>query len=213
MSLQFKPEVQRPTKAQVAAAVGRNVPDLIGPGLAVLFCGINPGLYSGATGHHFARPGNRFWPALHAAGFTARLLSPWEEHLLLDEGLGITNLVGRATATAAELAPSELQAGRLRLEKKVRQWSPRWVAVVGIGAYRTAFQRPRAQMGRQPEKVESSGLWVLPNPSGLNANHQIADLAAAFQALHRVSVNEPAMTAVDAELGKGEKDGDICPAT
>jgi double-stranded uracil-DNA glycosylase len=185
MTLRSKPEIQRPTKAQVAAAAGRTVPDLIGPGLAVLFCGINPGLYSGATGHHFARPGNRFWPALHAAGFTADLVSPWEEHLLLNEGLGITNLVARATATAAELTPGELQTGRLRLEKRVRQWSPRWVAVVGIGAYRTAFERPRAQMGRQPEKIESSGLWVLPNPSGLNANHQIADLAAAFQALRR----------------------------
>jgi TDG/mug DNA glycosylase family protein len=177
--------VRRPSKAQVAAAVGRTVPDLIGPRLTVLFCGINPGLYSGATGHHFARPGNRFWPALHAAGFTSRLVDPWEEHVLLDERLGITNLVARATASAAELTSDELRAGRLRLERKVKRWSPQWVAVVGIGAYRTAFERPRAQMGRQPEKIESSGLWVLPNPSGLNANHQLAELAAAFQALRR----------------------------
>jgi double-stranded uracil-DNA glycosylase len=177
------PEQPRPTKAQVAAAIGRTVPDLIGPGLKVLFCGINPGLYSGATGHHFARPGNRFWPALHGAGFTARLLSPWEELLLLNEGLGITNLVSRATATAAELRDEELRAGRKRLEKKATRYAPEWIAVVGIGAYRTAFSRPKAQMGRQPERIGDSGLWVLPNPSGLNANHQIADLSRAFRAL------------------------------
>jgi TDG/mug DNA glycosylase family protein len=177
----------RPSKAEVAAAAGCTVPDLIGPGLSVLFCGINPGLYSGATGHHFARPGNRFWRALQAAGFTTTLIHPWEEKLLLAQGLGITNLVARSTATAAELEPSELRAGRLHLEKKVRRYAPRWVAVVGIGAYRTAFGRPRAQIGRQPETIESSGLWVLPNPSGLNANHQIADLAAAFQVLRRAA--------------------------
>jgi TDG/mug DNA glycosylase family protein len=149
----------------------------------VLFCGINPGLYSGATRHHFARPGNRFWPALHAAGFSHLLVSPWEEDLLLDEGVGITNLVSRATATAAELFPEELRAGRRRLERKVARYRPRWVAVVGIGAYRTAFERPKALMGRQPEVIGESGLWVLPNPSGLNANHQLPDLARAFRAL------------------------------
>jgi TDG/mug DNA glycosylase family protein len=173
----------RPDKAQIAAAAGKTVPDLIRPGLKVLFCGINPGLYSGATGHHFARPGNRFWPALHLAGFTPRLLSPWEEHLLLDLGLGITNLVARATASAAELRVSELLAGRRRLEQKVKRYSPRYVAVVGIGAYRTAFERPGALMGQQPESIARSGLWVLPNPSGLNANHQLADLVRAFAAL------------------------------
>ena len=175
----------RPTKAQVAAAVGRTVPDLIRPHLKVLFCGINPGLYSGATRHHFARPGNRFWPALHAAGFTQRLVSPWDEHLLLEEGLGITNLVARATATAAELSPEELRAGRRRLERKVARYRPRWVAVVGIGAYRTAFDRPKAAMGRQQERMRGSGLWVLPNPSGLNANHQLPDLTQAFRALRK----------------------------
>src|SRR5829696_287529 len=116
-----------PSKAEVAAAAGRTVPDLIASGLGVLFCGINPGLYSGATGHHFARPGNRFWPALHGAGFTPRLISPWEEHLLLEEGLGITNLVARATVSAAELDADELRAGRRRLERKVSRYSPRWV--------------------------------------------------------------------------------------
>ena len=181
----------RPTMAQVAAAVGRTVPDLIRPHLKVLFCGINPGLYSGATRHHFARPGNRFWPALHAAGFTQRLVSPWDEHLLLEEGLGITNLVARATATAAELSPEELRAGRRRLERKVARYRPRWVAVVGIGAYRTAFDRPKAAMGRQQERMRGSGLWVLPNPSGLNANHQLPDLTQAFRALRRAIGNDP----------------------
>jgi len=185
------PSSSRPTRAQVAAAAGRTVPDLIRPDLEVLFCGINPGLYSGATRHHFARPGNRFWPALHAAGFTPRLVSPWDEHLLLDEGLGITNLVARATATAAELSAAELRVGRKRLERKVARYRPRWVAVVGIGAYRTAFDRPKAVMGRQPELIAQSGVWVLPNPSGLNANHQLPDLTRAFRALRRAVENIP----------------------
>lgn len=176
-------EVPRPNKAEVAAAAGRTVPDLIGPGLKALFCGINPGLYSGATGHHFARPGNRFWRALHLAGFTSRLIHPWEEHLLLEQGLGITNLVARATGSASELTPAELRAGRRRLERKVSRYSPQWVAVVGISAYRTAFGRPQAGIGRQPERIGPSGLWVLPNPSGLNANHQLGDLTREFEAL------------------------------
>jgi len=181
-------ERPRPSKAEVAAAAGRTVPDLIRSGLLVLFCGINPGLYSGATGHHFARPGNRFWPALHAAGFTERLVSPWEEQLLLDEGLGITNLVARATVSAAELTVDELRAGRRRLERKIRRYAPRWLAVVGIGAYRIAFDRPKALMGAQPEKIGSTGLWVLPNPSGLNANHQLPDLTRAFRALRHQAI-------------------------
>jgi double-stranded uracil-DNA glycosylase len=151
----------------------------------VLFCGINPGLYSGATGHHFARPGNRFWPALHLSGFTDRLVGPWEERCLLQWDLGITNLVARATATAAELTRAELRAGRRVLERKVRRYGPRWVAVVGIGAYRESFERPRARSGPQPESIEDTGLWVLPNPSGLNANHQLADLIREFKALRR----------------------------
>jgi len=167
----------------VAAAAGRTVPDLIASGLGVLFCGINPGLYSGATGHHFARPGNRFWPALEAAGFTERVLRPWEEAGLLEVGVGITNLVERATATAAELPPAELQVGRRMLERKAKRFRPRCVAVLGIGAFRTAFERPQAAVGPQPEQLGSSALWVLPNPSGLNANHQLPDLARAFGAL------------------------------
>jgi TDG/mug DNA glycosylase family protein len=178
MTVRFKP-----TMAQVAAAVGRTVPDLIAPGLAVLFCGINPGLYSAATGHHFARPGNRFWPALYAAGFTGRLLFPWEEQELLALGLGITNLVSRATANAGELDRDEIRAGATRLERKVRRYRPGAVAVLGIGAYRWAFGRPRAGVGQQPEKLAGAILWILPNPSGLNANHQLADLARTFGAL------------------------------
>jgi TDG/mug DNA glycosylase family protein len=167
----------------VAAAAGRTVPDLIAPGLGVLFCGINPGLYSGATGHHFARPGNRFWPALHAAGFTDRVLRPWEESMLLEVGVGITNFVNRATASAAELSPDELRRGRRALVRKVRRYRPRCVAVLGIGAYRAAFERPRAAVGRQPEQIGTAALWILPNPSGLNANHQLPDLAREFGAV------------------------------
>lgn len=178
----------KPDRAALLAAAGGRVPDLIEPGLRVLFCGINPGLYSAATRHHFARPGNRFWPALHAGGFTARIVAPWEEGELLELGLGITNLVARATATAAELSPEELVAGRRRLERKVARYRPAWVAVLGVGAYRAGFRRPKAGLGRQPERVGSARLWVLPNPSGLNAHHQPRDLAAAFAELRRASI-------------------------
>ena len=171
---------RRPTKHEILAAAGRTVPDLIAPDLDVVFCGINPSLYSGATGHHFARPGNRFWPTLRAAGFTDALLAPWEERALLAAGCGITNLVARATATAAELTAVELVEGRRALERKVRRYAPRWIAVLGVGAYRTAFGRSGARIGVQPERLGPSGLWVLPNPSGLNANYQLADLARLF---------------------------------
>lgn len=175
--------MQRPTKSDLAAAAGRTVPDVIGPGLDVLFCGINPGLYSGATGHHFARPGNRFWPALHGAGFTENLLHPSEEHLLLEVGCGITNLVQRTTAAAAELSREELERGYGELERKVRRHAPRWLAILGIGAYRTAFGRRRAGIGEQAERLGSTGLWVLPNPSGLNANYQLPELVRLFAEL------------------------------
>jgi TDG/mug DNA glycosylase family protein len=177
----------RPTRAELLAAAGRTVPDVIAPGLRVLFCGINPGLYSGATGHHFARPGNRFWPALHAAGFSDRLLAPWEEHRLLERGYGITNLVGRATATAGELTVDELVAGRRRLERRVSRTAPAWVAVLGVGAYRTAFGRPGATVGRQVEVLGGASLWVLPNPSGLNAHYQLPDLVREFAKLRAAS--------------------------
>jgi TDG/mug DNA glycosylase family protein len=176
-------EPWRPTRAQVAAAVGRTVPDVVAPGLRVLFCGINPGLYSGAVGHHFARPGNRFWRALHLSGFTDRVLSPSEERELLTAGLGITNLVGRATAVADHLVDDELRAGGARLARKVRRLRPGTVAFLGIGAYRVAFGRPEAMIGPQPATVGGAGAWVLPNPSGLNAHYQVEDLAEAFRAL------------------------------
>jgi double-stranded uracil-DNA glycosylase len=173
----------RPTQTDLRAAYGRAIPNVIAPGLRVLFCGINPGLYSGATGHHFARPGNRFWATLHRAGFTPRQLRPDETDELLRAGIGVTNLVNRATATAAELTPLELRAGGARLRETVRRFRPAAVAVVGISAYRTAFDRPRAVIGRQPEPFEGALLWVLPNPSGLNAHYQLDGLTAAYAAL------------------------------
>ncbi len=178
---------RRPTNADLAEARTRVVPDLIAPELTVLFCGINPGLYSAATGHHFARPGNRFWPALYSAGFTDRLLRPWEEERLLDHGLGITNLVARTTAAAAELTAEELRRGRRTLERKVHRYRPRWLAVLGIGAYRKAFEQPQARAGEQQERIGAAGLWLLPNPSGLNANHQMPELTRIFLALRVVA--------------------------
>lgn len=175
--------LNRPTKTELLAAKDKTVRDVIGPGLRVLFCGINPGLYSGATGHHFARPGNRFWPTLYRAGFTPRLLDPSEERELLDLGCGITNLVARATATADELAPVELLAGRKRLESKVKRYRPRTVAILGIGAYRTAFGERTAALGPQEKSVAGAAIWVLPNPSGLNAHYQLADLVEHFKKL------------------------------
>ncbi|MEO8139930.1 MAG: G/U mismatch-specific DNA glycosylase [Gemmatimonadota bacterium] len=164
---------------------------MIAPHLTVLFCGINPGLYSAAVGHHFARPGNRFWPALHAAGFATRILLPHENRMLLEFGCGLTDIVPRATARAEELSAEELIAGRQRLERKVRRYAPRWVAILGIGAYRVAFRQPQARLGPQPDLLGGARLWVLPNPSGLNASHQPADLARAFRALRRVATSEP----------------------
>jgi TDG/mug DNA glycosylase family protein len=151
--------------------------------LQVLFCGINPGLYSAATGNHFARPGNRFWPALHASGFTPRLFHPSEKALALQQGFGLTNLVGRATAAADELAPAELVAGAKRLRRKIRTYRPRNVAFLGLGAYRHAFGRPKATLGLQPELLEGARVWVLPSPSGLNANYQLGALVKLFRAL------------------------------
>jgi len=159
------------------------LPDVIGPDLDVLFVGINPGLMSAAKRQHFARPGNRFWPALHAAGFTPRLFASADQFELLTCGCGITNFVARATAGAAELDDDELRAGRRTLERKVRRYRPRVVAVVGIGAYRIAFDRPNATLGAQAERLGDARLWVLPNTSGLNAHHRPADFAKAFSEL------------------------------
>ncbi|RPJ21617.1 MAG: G/U mismatch-specific DNA glycosylase [Chloroflexi bacterium] len=177
--------LSKPTRADLLAAQDKTVRDVIAPALRVLFCGINPGLYSGATGHHFARPGNRFWPTLYQAGFTPRLLAPPEERELLIYGYGITNLVPRATATADELAPDELVAGQRRLKAKVKRYQPQVVAVLGIGAYRTAFGQKLVALGEQAERLAASIVWVLPNPSGLNAHYQLADLAEHFRALRQ----------------------------
>jgi TDG/mug DNA glycosylase family protein len=156
---------------------------VIAPGLRVLFCGINPGLYTAAIGHHFGRPGNRFWPALHRSGFTERQLDPSEQQELLRHGLGITNVVDRATATADELTAAELAAGGQKLVEKARTFQPRWVAILGVGAYRSAFGRPRAALGPQEETLADASIWVLPNPSGLNAHYRLEDLAEKLREL------------------------------
>jgi double-stranded uracil-DNA glycosylase len=172
--------VRPPKPADLAAAAGRTIPDVAAPGLLVLFSGINPGLYSAATGYHFARPGNRFWPALHASGFTARQLRPDEQDQLLGLRLGITNIAARATAKADELTASELRDGAVALATLAGRLRPRWLAVLGVSAYRVAFERPRAVVGPQDEFVGGARVWILPNPSGLNAHWSAAALAAEF---------------------------------
>ena len=173
----------RPTRAQLLAAKDKLVPDVAKPGLTLLLVGINPGLYTAAIGHHFGRPGNRFWPALHRAGVTPRELSPFEEGELLSLGIGVTNVVPRATATADELTRDEIVAGGKALDRKVRRLAPRAVAVLGIGTYRTAYARPKAALGPQPETVGGRPVWVLPNPSGLNAHFSLDALAAQVRAM------------------------------
>jgi TDG/mug DNA glycosylase family protein len=184
----------KPTKEQLIAAAGKTVRDVIAPGLQVLFCGINPGLYTAAVGHHFARPGNRFWPALFAAGFTDRLLSPFDERELLANGYGITNVVMRATATADQLSRAELSEGGKRLAAKVRRCKPEFLAVLGVGAYRAAFGNRDAVIGEQEKTIGKTRIWVLPNPSGLNAHYQPKDLARIFMELKNAvgaEVNQP----------------------
>lgn len=169
------------------AARSRTVPDVLPPPgtpFHVLFCGINPGLYSAATGWHFARPGNRFWPALHGAGFTPRRLDPGEQDLLAGYGLGITNLAPRATAQASELSPAELRAGGVRLATLVAERRPRCVAIAGVTAYRQSFDMKRAQIGRQAETIGGTPLWIVPNPSGLNAHWPLAAIIEEFGRLH-----------------------------
>src|SRR5687767_2368989 len=166
----------RPSKAALQAAANKGIRDVVAPGLRVLFVGINPGLYSGATGYHFARPGNRFWPALHLAGLTERVLAPDEADALLAAGYGVTNLVARTTARADELTAEELRAGAERLARLAARIRPARVAVLGVTAYRTAFERPKAVVGPQPERLSGGELWVLPNPSGLNAHYQLPRL-------------------------------------
>jgi double-stranded uracil-DNA glycosylase len=173
----------RPTRADLDAARGRTIPDVIAAGLRVVFAGINPGLYSAATGYHFARPGNRFWPALHRSGFTGRVLRPDEQEQLLGLGLGITNVVARATARADELRPEEFVQGASILNEKIGRLQPQWLAVVGVTAYRSAFGRPRAAVGPQDGAIGVTRVWVLPNPSGLNAHWSAGSLAGEFARL------------------------------
>jgi double-stranded uracil-DNA glycosylase len=177
----------RPTPAELEAARQLTVPDVVAPGLRVLFSGINPGLYSAATGHHFSRPGNRFWPALHRSGFTPRQFQPDEQDELPGLGLGITNIVDRATARADELSADELREGGRVLLAKAARLAPRWLAVVGVTAYRTAFGEPRAAVGPQELTAGATRLWVLPNPSGLNAHWTPATLADEFARLRAVA--------------------------
>lgn len=177
--------IRHPTPTELAAAAERRLPDILAPDLKLWFCGINPGLYSAWAGHHFARPGNRFWRVIHAAGFTPELLHPADDGRLLTWGYGLTNLVERPTAGAAGLRAAELQAGRAVLEAKIHAYRPGVVAILGIGAYRLAFDRPRAGLGLQPERVGRTALWVLPNPSGLNAHYGLPELIALYRQLYR----------------------------
>ena len=181
----------KPSRADLLASEGKGLRDVIAPRLRVLFVGINPGLYSGWSGHHFARPGNRFWRALHAAGFTPRVLHPSEQRELLRGGYGVTNLVNRATATADALAPAEFVAGRHQLAAKVRRYRPRIVAFLGMGAYCHAFALKTTRPGRQAERFEGAQVWVLPNPSGLNANYQLPALIKLFTQLWQQSSKSP----------------------
>jgi TDG/mug DNA glycosylase family protein len=178
----------RPTSEQIAAAFGRKIHEVIGPNLLVLFCGINPGLYSGAVGHHFARPGNRFWPALHRGGFTDSVWSPFDDAKLLEIGCGVTNIVNRATGSADQLSTDELVAGARRLVRRIKKFRPAWVAFLGLTAYRIAFERRAAKVGRQAERVGDTRIWVLPNPSGLNAHYQVADFGRLFAELRKAAL-------------------------
>lgn len=181
----------RPTKDQLAGAYDRTLPDLVAPGLRVLLVGINPSLWSGWSGYHFGRPSNRLWTTLHEAGFTPRKLAPEDAAELLAAGIGISNLVARATARADELTDDEIRAGVSRLSALVREVRPRAVAVLGVSAYRVAFARPKATVGRQPETLDGAMLWVLPNPSGLNAHYQQPALTAEYAALRAALHAEP----------------------
>jgi TDG/mug DNA glycosylase family protein len=173
----------RPTRAQLLEAYGTTVPDLVGPGLRVLLCGINPSLWSGAVGLHFATPGNRLWPVLHGAGWTPRQLHPSETAELLASGLGVTNLVARATARADELTDDEIRAGLPAVAALAERWRPAWVAFLGLTAYRTATGHRRAVVGPQEDSVGGVPVWLLPNPSGLNASWQLPRLVEAYAAL------------------------------
>ena len=179
--------MSRPTPADLLAASDNTIPDVIASELNVLFCGTNPGLYSAAVGHHYGRPGNRFWPTLHASGFTPRLFRPSEEHELLCLGHGITDVVLRASTAAHELTKAEIVAGGKVLRRKVQKFAPQFLAVLGLGVYRTAFSQPKAVVGLQAERIGNTQVWVLPNPSGLNAHYQPAELVRLFAELYAAS--------------------------
>lgn len=179
----------KPTRAEITAAQNQTIPDVIAPDLDILFCGINTGLSSAATGHHFARPGNRFWPTLFRSGFTPSLFTPDNEVELIALGYGITNIVDRATASAAELSAKELKEGSINLERKVQVFRPKVLAILGISAYRTAFNKPKAILGQQPDKIGEAIVWVLPNPSGLNAHFPPVALAQVFKEF-REAIND-----------------------
>lgn len=181
----------KPTRQQLIEAAGKTLPDVIGPEMRVLFCGINPGLYTAAVGHHFARPGNRFWPALYRSGFTGQLLSPFAERDLLKLRLGITNVVARATASASELTKEDFVKGGSALKAKVHRYRPRIIAILGVGAFRQAFAQPKALIGEQAERIVNARVWVLPNPSGLNANYQLPDLVKLFRELRQAADKYP----------------------
>jgi TDG/mug DNA glycosylase family protein len=180
----------KPTKEDLREATNRTTEDLIDYNLKVLFCGINPGIWSGATGFHFAKPGNRFWKTLHLAGFTDRVLHPSEEHELLENGCGITSFCKRTTARADELTTEEYVEGGKLLVKKIGKFKPQTLAVLGIGAYRTAFGEPKAKLGLQSGKIGKTKIWLLPNPSGLNAHYQLNDLAKLFGELKQAIETE-----------------------
>jgi TDG/mug DNA glycosylase family protein len=182
--------VARPTKADLIAAHGKAIPDVLAPGLDVVFCGINPGLWSAATGHHFARPGNRFWPALYRSGFTPRQLDPSEQEELPAYRLGLTNLVERGSARADELTRAELVAGGSLVARKMSRFRPAWLAVLGVSVYRVAFGRRDAAVGPQTERLASTRMWILPNPSGINAHYTIDRLTAEFVRLREAVANE-----------------------
>ncbi|MFF3500734.1 G/U mismatch-specific DNA glycosylase [Streptomyces sp. NPDC003247] len=183
------------TQADLEAARDRLVPDVVAGGLRVLFCGINPGLMTAATGHHFARPGNRFWPVLHLSGFTPRLLKPEEQRELLEYGLGITNVVARASARADEITAEEYREGGRLLAEKVARLKPLWLAVVGVTAYRAAFDDRKATVGPQERVIGDTRVWVLPNPSGLNAHWTAATMAEEFARLRVAARTDPPTTA------------------
>ncbi|CAG0958402.1 G/U mismatch-specific DNA glycosylase [Anaerolineae bacterium] len=180
----------KPTPAELQSARDKLIPDVLAPNLRVVFCGINPGLYSGAVGHHFARPGNRFWSTLHASGFTPRQFKPAEQFELLSLGLGLTNIVARTTARADELSVSELIAGMKNLEIKIARYRPAVLAVLGISAYRIAWGQPRAELGLQTDPWHATRVWILPNPSGLNAHYTPAKLAVQFSELREFALQQ-----------------------